>query len=105
MSRWLAVFALWLGAGGGAAADCPLLKAVYEPVDQPEGAAYAIRHVARDVGANQTRYVLRIRDEKRARAYDFSFAYANGYGGASVVFAGEADKPPAAPPTSTANCC
>lgn len=94
MSRWLAVFALWLGAGAAAAAaDCPLLKAVYEPVDQPEGAAYAIRHVARDVGANQARYVLRIHDEKRARAYDFSFAYANGYGGASVVFAGEADKP------------
>lgn len=76
------------------AADCPLLRAVYEPIDREDGKAYSLRHAARDISPNQATYVLRIREERQAVAYDFSFAYANGYGGASLIFAGEASKPP-----------
>lgn len=75
------------------AADCPLLRAIYEPVDEEAGKSYSLQHVVRDVGANQAAYVLRIREAKQAIAYDFSFAYANGYGGASLIFAGEPRKP------------
>lgn len=75
------------------AAECPLLKAVYAPIDAEAGKAYSLQHVVRDVGANQAAYVLRIREARQAIAYDFSFAYANGYGGASLIFAGEPRKP------------
>ena len=77
----------------GATTLCPLLRAVYEPVDAAPGAAYTARHVARKLESNQATYVLRLSDDRAARAYDFSFAYANGYGGASLVFAGAADAP------------
>jgi len=82
-----------LASPASATADCPLLKAVYEPVDAVAGAVYSVRHVDRKVGANQATYVLRLSETVTGRAYDFSFAYANGYGGASVVFAGPPNEP------------
>lgn len=93
MRAILAALVLTVLASPAAAAECPLLKAVYEPVDAVAGAAYSARHVDRKVGANQATYVLRLSETVAARAYDFSFAYANGYGGASVVFAGPPSKP------------
>jgi len=82
-----------LASPAAATAGRPLLKAVYEPVDVVAGAAYSARHVERALGANQATYVLRLSETVAGRAYDFSFAYANGYGGAGVVFAGTPDKP------------
>lgn len=80
-------------APAAASTDCPLLRAVYAPVDATEGVAYVARHVARKVPRNQAPYVLRLSDAASGRAYDFSFAYANGYGGASIVFAGAPSQP------------
>lgn len=82
-----------LASPAAATAGRPLLKAVYEPVDVVAGAAYSARHVERALGANQATYVLRLAESATGRAYDFSFAYANGYGGAGVVFAGTPDEP------------
>jgi hypothetical protein len=94
MRAILAALVLMVPAAPAAATtDCPLLKAVYEPVDAVAGAAYSARHVDRKVGANQATYVLRLSEAVAGRAYDFSFAYANGYGGGGVVFAGTPDEP------------
>jgi hypothetical protein len=79
-----------------AAAHCPLLKAVYAPVDADndmsasagEHNSYRARHVAGHREFNQASYVLRITEERQKIHYNFGFAYPSGYGGIALIFLG-----------------
>lgn len=95
---WIAFAVALTGyASEGLAADCPLLKAVYAPLDPEDDMSadagkqnqYRARHIATNGAQNQAQYMLRIVEEKQNISYDFSYAYPNGYGGTALVFMGD----------------
>ncbi len=90
----IALLALCSGARG---AECPLLKAVYAPLDPEDDMSadagkqnqYRARHIANNGAQNQAGFMLRITEENQKISYDFSYAFANGYGRTSLVFMGD----------------
>lgn len=78
------------------ALDCDLLKAVYAPLDPQDDMSaeagkqnrYSARHVAKRLRFNQASFAFRLNEANQKISYDFGFAFANGYGGTSLVFAG-----------------
>jgi hypothetical protein len=53
--------------------------------------AYSARHVIRNLPFNQAPFAFRLSEANQKISYDFGFAFANGYGGTSLVFAGKSD--------------
>ena len=82
------------------AGECPLPQAIYTPVEDDsfgQYTGYELQHSRKKLRANQSHMVVTIRapqqkDGKPARSYDFGFAFSNGYGRTSLVFAGESAK-------------
>lgn len=96
----LALMALASPVAPAMAVDCPFDRAVYAPIED-EGFGtitdYEMTHSLKTIQANQSRYVATIRapangPAAKMRSYDFGFAFSNGYGRTSIVFAGESAK-------------
>jgi len=96
----LAMMALASPLAPAMAVDCPFVRAVYAPVEDEEFGTitdYEMTHSLKTIQANQSRYVATIRAPAKGpaakmRSYDFGFAFSNGYGRTSLVFAGESAK-------------
>ncbi len=96
---WIVVVSL-LAPGVSRAQTCPLLRAVYAPIED-EGFGtiqnYELTHAIKKIPMNQAQVVATIRapangPAEKMRAYDFGFTFANGYGGTRMVFSGESAK-------------
>lgn len=78
------------------ALDCDLLKGVYTPLDPEDDMSaeagkqnrYSARHVQKRLRSNQAKIVFQMSEANQNISYDFGYAFANGYGGTSIVFAG-----------------
>ena len=104
--KWLAVAVLVSASSAAFAAPaaiapaCPLLQAVYTPVED-EGFGkienYELFHSQKTLPFNQAKAVITIRAPangpvEKMRSYDFGFAFTNGYGGTHLEFSGESAK-------------
>jgi hypothetical protein len=82
------------------ALECDLFKATYTPVDPEDDMSaeagkqnrYSVQHIKKRLRFNQAQFAFRLTEENQKISYDFGFAFANGYGGASLVFAGRSDR-------------
>ena len=94
-----AALSLALGAQAAQPAlaiECDLLKGVYTPLDPEDDMSadagkqnrYSARHVQKRLRFNQAQIVFRMNEANQNITYDFGYAFANGYGGTSIVFAG-----------------
>jgi hypothetical protein len=96
----LGLFALLASGAPARAEECPLLRAVYAPIeDEGFGAIqnYEMTHGVKKIPANQAQVVATIRapadgPPAKMRSYDFGFAFTNGYGGTHIVYSGESAK-------------
>lgn len=78
------------------ALECDLLKGVYTPLDPDDDMSadagkqkqYSARHFVKRLRFNQAKFAFQIAEANQKLSYDFGFAFANGYGGTSIVFAG-----------------
>ena len=85
-----------LAAAPAKALDCTLLKSTYTPLDADDDFSadsgkqndYSLTFAPKRGEVNLESYLLRITEAKQKIAYDFAFAYPNGYGGTALVFAG-----------------
>ncbi|OYU48183.1 MAG: hypothetical protein CFE31_11005 [Rhizobiales bacterium PAR1] len=103
--KWAAVAVLALTSPAALAAPavapaCPLLRAVYTPIED-EGFGkienYELFHSEKTLPFNQAKAVITIRAPanglvEKMRSYDFGFAFTNGYGGTHLEFSGESAK-------------
>ncbi len=82
------------------ALECDLFKASYTPLDPEDDMSaeagtqnrYSAKHVKKRLRFNQAPFAFRISEANQKVSYDFGFAFANGYGGTSLVFAGASDR-------------
>ena len=82
------------------ALECDLFKAVYTPLDPEDDMSadagkqnrYSAQHVKKRLRFNQAQFAFRLSEANQKLSYDFGFAFANGYGGTSLVFAGRSDR-------------
>ncbi|MBX9760864.1 MAG: hypothetical protein K2Y29_18955 [Beijerinckiaceae bacterium] len=90
-------FVVCVGAAQSARAlECDLLKGVYTPLDPEDDMSadagkqnrYSARHVVKSLRFNQAKFAFQLAEANQKLSYDFGFAFANGYGGTSIVFAG-----------------
>lgn len=80
--------------------ECDLFKATYQPLDPEDDMSaeagkqnrYSAKHVIKQMPFNQAKFAFRLSEANQKISYDFSFAFANGYGGASLVFGGPSDR-------------
>lgn len=78
------------------AEECPLLKAIYAPVDPEDDMSasageqntYRVRHLEGKREHSDSSYVLYMTEEKQKIDYNFGFAHLDGYGGIALVFLG-----------------
>ncbi len=78
------------------ALECDVLKAVYTPLDNEDDMSaeagkqnrYSAQHIEKRLRFNQARFAFRIMETNQKLSYDFGFAFSNGYGRTSLVFAG-----------------
>ena len=54
--------------------------------------SYSARHIVKRLRFNHAKFAFRMTEANQKISYDFGFAFANGYGGTSIVFAGPSDK-------------
>ncbi len=82
------------------ALECDLFKATYTPVDPEDDMSaeagkqnrYSVQHIKKRLRFNQAQFAFRLTEANQKISYDFGFAFANGYGGTSLVFAGRSDR-------------
>ncbi len=82
------------------ALECELFKATYTPLDPEDDMSaeagkqnrYSARHVKKRMPFNQASFAFRLSEANQKVSYDFGFAFANGYGGTSIIFAGRSDR-------------
>ena len=85
-----------LAAAPAKALDCTLLKSIYAPIDADDDMSadsgkqndYALTFAPSHGEINQATFVMRIAEAKQKLAYEFAFAFPNGYGGTALVFLG-----------------
>jgi hypothetical protein len=100
MSRTIAVLIVFASFGlthlPAQASDCDLFKAVYAPLDPQDDMSaeagkqrrYSAQHIKMRLRFNQAQFAFRLKEDEQKASFDFGFAFANGYGGTSLVFAG-----------------
>jgi len=89
-------FGLGAAAQPAAALECDLLKGVYTPLDPEDDMSaeagkqnrYSARHLVKRLRHNQAQIVFQLSEANQKISYDFGYAFANGYGGVAIVFAG-----------------
>ena len=92
----LSALAAPLPASTARADDCPLLKAVYAPLDPEDDMSasageqntYRLRHVEGRREHSDSSYVMRLTEEKQKIGYNFGFVHLDGYGGIALIFLG-----------------
>ncbi|MFN3892313.1 MAG: hypothetical protein ACK4MV_18120 [Beijerinckiaceae bacterium] len=92
--------ALALTPLAASALECDLFKGVYTPINPEDDMSaeagkqnrYSAHHVRKRLRFNQAQFAFRLTEANRKISYDFGFAFANGYGGTSLVFAGRSDR-------------
>jgi hypothetical protein len=106
MKRQVYVAAMFCGAlsvglpQSAIALECDLFKATYQPLDPEDDMSaeagkqnrYSAKHVIKKMPFNQAKFAFRLAEANQKISYDFSFAFANGYGGTSLVFGGPSDR-------------
>ena len=78
-------------AGPVCAQECPIGRAVYGPVGaagELVPTAYELTHGDRQELRRQSNLSVTIRNTEISRAYDFTYAFSNGYGRTHLVYAG-----------------
>lgn len=73
------------------ALDCAIGRAVYSPVgnvNEPADTAYELVHSDREALRRQSNLSVTIRHGEIGQSHDFTYAFANGYGGTSLIYAG-----------------
>ena len=80
--------------------ECDLFTAIYTPLDPEDDMSveagkqnrYSVQHIKKRLRFNQAQFAFRLSEANQKVSYDFGFAFANGYGGTSIVFAGRSDR-------------
>lgn len=90
-ARALFACALLTGAAPALAIECEIGRAVYGPIgasDEPADEGYRLVHTDRPALRRQSRLSVTLSHRALGQSHDFTYAFSNGYGRTSLVYAG-----------------